>query len=159
MAASSFVCSPSSVFARPPPTTASAGGLCSAFRGLSLARHHSFAPIKQQQSISRVATTVSKLKTHKASAKRFKVTGGGILMRRRAGKQHLLVKKNSKRRKRLSKLVPVKRSDYTGIVRACPYMKVKRRNLLRSARRALTPAVAAPSPPPPPSSDQDTPSA
>lgn len=40
-----------------------------------------------------------------ASAKRFRVTGSGKIMRRRAGKQHLLAKKNSKRKLRLSKMV------------------------------------------------------
>lgn len=46
-----------------------------------------------------------KMKTHKASAKRFRVTGTGKIVRRCAGKQHLLSKKNAKRRKRLSKMV------------------------------------------------------
>lgn len=40
-----------------------------------------------------------------ASAKRFRVTGAGKIIRRRAGKQHLLYKKNKKRKLRLSKLV------------------------------------------------------
>lgn len=40
-----------------------------------------------------------------ASAKRFRVSGSGKIMRRRAGKQHLLRKKNTKRRLRLSKTV------------------------------------------------------
>ncbi|KZV15667.1 hypothetical protein F511_38061 [Dorcoceras hygrometricum] len=46
-----------------------------------------------------------KMKTHKASAKRFRVSGSGKIMRRRAGKQHLLAKKNTKRKLRLSKMV------------------------------------------------------
>ena len=41
----------------------------------------------------------------KASAKRFRVTGRGKIVRRCAGKQHLLAKKNTKRKKRLSKMV------------------------------------------------------
>ncbi|RLN13282.1 putative plastid ribosomal protein L35 [Panicum miliaceum] len=41
----------------------------------------------------------------KASAKRFWVTGRGKIVRRCAGKQHLLGKKNTKRKKRLSKMV------------------------------------------------------
>jgi large subunit ribosomal protein L35 len=41
----------------------------------------------------------------KASAKRFRVTGRGKIVRRCAGKQHLLGKKNTKRKKRLSKMV------------------------------------------------------
>ncbi|RZS06337.1 hypothetical protein BHM03_00036979 [Ensete ventricosum] len=41
----------------------------------------------------------------KASAKRFRVTGRGEIVRRRTGKQHLLAKKNTKRKLRLSKMV------------------------------------------------------
>ncbi|ONL92516.1 50S ribosomal protein L35 [Zea mays] len=42
-----------------------------------------------------------KMKTHK----RFRVTRKDKIMRRCAGKQHLLAKKNTKRKKRLSKMV------------------------------------------------------
>ncbi|KAK2632442.1 hypothetical protein EUGRSUZ_L01548 [Eucalyptus grandis] len=67
-----------------------------------------------------------KMKTHKASAKRFRVTGRGKIVRRRAGKQHLLGKKNTKRKLRLSKLHPVNRSDYDNVIGALPYLKVNR---------------------------------
>ncbi|KAJ9678903.1 hypothetical protein PVL29_020951 [Vitis rotundifolia] len=67
-----------------------------------------------------------KMKTHKASAKRFRVTGRGKIVRRRAGKQHLLAKKNAKRRLRLSKMHPVSRSDYDNVIGALPYLKVNR---------------------------------
>lgn len=43
-----------------------------------------------------------KMKTHKSLAKRFKVTGTGKLMHWKAGKSHLLRRKSSKRRRRLS---------------------------------------------------------
>ncbi|XP_021750032.1 50S ribosomal protein L35, chloroplastic-like [Chenopodium quinoa] len=68
-----------------------------------------------------------KMKTHKASAKRFRVTGKGKIVRRRAGKQHLLAKKNTKRKNRLSKLVQVDRSDYDNVIGALPYLKVNRK--------------------------------
>ncbi|XP_030523398.1 50S ribosomal protein L35, chloroplastic [Rhodamnia argentea] len=67
-----------------------------------------------------------KMKTHKASAKRFRVTGRGKIVRRRAGKQHLLAKKNTKRKWRLSKMHPVSRSDYDNVIGALPYLKVNR---------------------------------
>ncbi|KAL9266319.1 Large ribosomal subunit protein bL35c-like protein [Drosera capensis] len=67
-----------------------------------------------------------KMKTHKASAKRFRVTGSGKIMRRKAGKQHLLRKKNTKRKVRLSKMVQVNRSDYNNVIGALPYLKVNR---------------------------------
>ncbi|KAF7148029.1 hypothetical protein RHSIM_Rhsim03G0259400 [Rhododendron simsii] len=63
-----------------------------------------------------------------ASAKRFRVTGSGKIMRRKCGKQHLLGKKNAKRRNRLSKSVQVHRSDYNNVVGALPYLKVNRKN-------------------------------
>ncbi|KAG9455936.1 hypothetical protein H6P81_000444 [Aristolochia fimbriata] len=67
-----------------------------------------------------------KMKTHKASAKRFRVTGKGKIMRRGAGKQHLLGKKNTKRKLRLSKMQQVSRSDYDNVIGALPYLKVNR---------------------------------
>ncbi|KAI6680516.1 hypothetical protein NL676_034397 [Syzygium grande] len=67
-----------------------------------------------------------KMKTHKASAKRFRVTGRGKIVRRGAGKQHLLAKKNSKRKLRLSKMHPVSRCDYDNVIGALPYLKVNR---------------------------------
>ena len=68
-----------------------------------------------------------KMKTHKASAKRFRVTGSGKIVRRCAGKQHLLSKKNAKRRKRLSKMVQVNKSDYSNVTGALPYLKVNKK--------------------------------
>ncbi|KAF3329591.1 50S ribosomal protein L35 [Carex littledalei] len=68
-----------------------------------------------------------KMKTHKSSAKRFRVTGTGKIVRRRAGKQHLLGKKNTKRKNRLSKMVQVHKSDYDNITGALPYLKVNRK--------------------------------
>ncbi len=49
-----------------------------------------------------------KNKTHKGMLKRMKVTGGGKLIRKRAGKSHLLSKKSGKRLRKLrsTKTVP-----------------------------------------------------
>ncbi|KAJ0697751.1 putative ribosomal protein L35 [Helianthus annuus] len=65
------------------------------------------SPVRKPQSLTIVSAKGYKMKTHKASAKRFRVTGTGKIVRRRAGKQHLLRKKNAKRRTRLSKTVSV----------------------------------------------------
>lgn len=43
-----------------------------------------------------------KKKTHKGLAKRVKVTATGKVLHRRGGKSHLLSKKSSRRRRRLS---------------------------------------------------------
>jgi large subunit ribosomal protein L35 len=43
-----------------------------------------------------------KMKTHRGAAKRFKVTGSGKIMRRKAFLNHILEKKSPKRKRRLS---------------------------------------------------------
>uniref|UniRef100_A0A0D6R9D9 50S ribosomal protein L35 n=1 Tax=Araucaria cunninghamii TaxID=56994 RepID=A0A0D6R9D9_ARACU len=84
-------------------------------------------PGQKWEPVTVVAHKGYKMKTHKASAKRFRVTGRGKIVRRRAGKQHLLVKKNTKRKNRLSKMTYVDRSDYDNVIRALPYLKVNRK--------------------------------
>ncbi|KAB2604869.1 50S ribosomal protein L35 [Pyrus ussuriensis x Pyrus communis] len=86
-----------------------------------------FTPPRRLSSLTIVSAKGYKMKTHKASAKRFRVTGRGKIVRRRAGKQHLLVKKNAKRRTRLSKMHAVSRSDYDNVIGALPYLKVNRK--------------------------------
>ena len=44
----------------------------------------------------------NKMKTKKAAAKRFKVTGSGKVMHRQTGQRHLLSKKSRRRKRRLS---------------------------------------------------------
>ena len=43
-----------------------------------------------------------KMKTHRGAKARFKVTGSGKIMRRHQGKNHLLQKKSSGRKRRLA---------------------------------------------------------
>ncbi|CAI9783008.1 unnamed protein product [Fraxinus pennsylvanica] len=99
----------------------------SGFAPLVVNRTFNFAsPIgRNSQPVTVVCAKGYKMKTHKASAKRFRVTGSGKIMRRRAGKQHLLGKKNTKRKLRLSKVVQVDRSDYNNVIGALPYLKEK----------------------------------
>jgi len=52
-----------------------------------------------------------KQKTHSATKKRFKVTGTGKLLRRKAPKAHLLEKKSPKRKRGFRKAKPVHESD------------------------------------------------
>ena len=42
-----------------------------------------------------------KMKTHRGSAKRFSLTGTGKLKRNKANKQHILTKKDPKRKRQL----------------------------------------------------------
>jgi large subunit ribosomal protein L35 len=64
-----------------------------------------------------------KLKTHKATAKRFRLTGSGKLVRTKGGKSHLR-RRTSKRSKRLlSEMIPVEGSGYVKrIKRLAPHM-------------------------------------
>jgi large subunit ribosomal protein L35 len=70
-----------------------------------------------------------KLKTHKATAKRFRLTGSGKLVRTKAGKSHLR-RNTSKRSKRLfSEMIPVKGKGIAKRVRRmAPYLSKYRAN-------------------------------
>jgi len=54
---------------------------------------------------------VPKQKTNKAAKKRFKVTGGGKLLRRHAMKSHNLEKKSAKRKRSFANDQPVSAQD------------------------------------------------
>jgi large subunit ribosomal protein L35 len=58
-----------------------------------------------------------KMKTDRGAAKRFKITGSGKIMRRRAFRGHLLEKKSSKRTRRLAKEVQVTGGDARAVRR------------------------------------------
>jgi large subunit ribosomal protein L35 len=45
--------------------------------------------------------SMPKMKSHRASQKRFKITATGKLVRHHAGKSHILTKKNRKRKRHL----------------------------------------------------------
>ena len=61
------------------------------------------------------------IKTRKAVAKRFKITGTGKAMRSRAGKRHLLSSKNSKRRRSLGAGKEVDKTDTYRITQNLPF--------------------------------------
>jgi large subunit ribosomal protein L35 len=50
---------------------------------------------------------VPKMKTHRGAAKRFRVTGTGKVMRRKATGNHMLTKKTSARKRRISGMTQV----------------------------------------------------
>jgi len=62
-----------------------------------------------------------KLKTRKAAAKRYKVTGNGNFLRRHAFKGHLLMKKSNKQKRKLSQTICVNVSDIKSIKLMLPY--------------------------------------
>jgi large subunit ribosomal protein L35 len=65
-----------------------------------------------------------KIKTHKATSKRFRVTGAGKLVRTKIGKSHLR-RRTSKRTKALfSEMLPVQgRGIVKRVHRLAPYLK------------------------------------
>jgi large subunit ribosomal protein L35 len=63
-----------------------------------------------------------KLKTRRAAAKRFKATGSGKIVRRKAFKNHLLEHKNSSRRRRLSQKALVNERDAENVHLMLPYL-------------------------------------
>lgn len=64
---------------------------------------------------------MSKLKTRKSAAKRYKITGNDRYLRRHAFKGHLLMKKSNKQKRKLSQVLCVKKSDKNAIKLMLPY--------------------------------------
>ena len=62
-----------------------------------------------------------KLKTRKAAAKRYKVTGTNNFLRRHAYKGHLLMKKSNKQKRKLSQVLCVNKNDKAAIQLMLPY--------------------------------------
>ena len=70
-----------------------------------------------------------KLKTHKATAKRFRFSGSGALLRTKGGKSHLR-RRTSKRTKALfTEMLPVQgKSIVKRVKRLAPYLKKYKAN-------------------------------
>ena len=62
-----------------------------------------------------------KLKNHAGASKRFRRTGTGKLMRRKAGLRHILTSKNAKRKSRLNDTVLISKADRSAVARLLPY--------------------------------------
>ncbi len=63
-----------------------------------------------------------KLKTSKAAAKRFKVTGTGKLKRMKAYKSHILTKKSAKRKRNLRKPAMTDSTNIKNMKKILPYL-------------------------------------
>lgn len=61
------------------------------------------------------------IKTRKAVAKRFKITGSGKVMRSHAGRRHLLQGKSPKQRRALGKSAVVDHTDTYRITQNLPF--------------------------------------
>jgi len=67
-----------------------------------------------------------KMKTHRSSAKRFRVTGTGKVMRRKAFRKHLIVGKDGSRLRRVSQDGTVSEQDGQRVREALPYPRYLR---------------------------------
>lgn len=65
-----------------------------------------------------------KLKTHKATSKRFRLTGSGVLVRTKGGKSHLRRRTSKRTKALLAEMVPVEgKSIVTRVRRLAPNME------------------------------------
>ena len=63
-----------------------------------------------------------KIKTSRAAAKRFKVTGTGKLKRMKAYKSHILTKKSQKRKRNLRKATITDATNVKSMKKILPYL-------------------------------------
>ena len=62
-----------------------------------------------------------KMKTNKGAAKRFRKTGGGKWMRRKANASHILTKKTTKRKRSLRRPTLIDKTEQKRVGRMLPY--------------------------------------
>ena len=63
-----------------------------------------------------------KMKTSRAAAKRFKLTGTGKLKRSKAYKRHILTKKSTKTKRNLRKAAMIDQSNVKQMKKILPYL-------------------------------------
>jgi large subunit ribosomal protein L35 len=70
-----------------------------------------------------------KLKTHKATSKRFRVTGSGKLVRTKGGKSHLRRRRSARSKRLLSEMIEVKgKGTQKRVRRLAPYLNLYKAN-------------------------------
>jgi large subunit ribosomal protein L35 len=79
--------------------------------------------------VPRKSTKVGKvkMKTHKATSKRFALTGSGMLVRTKGGKSHLRRRTSARTKLLLSEMLPVKgKAIILRVKRLAPYLSKTR---------------------------------
>lgn len=66
-----------------------------------------------------------KMKTNRSAAKRFKLTGSGKIVRRKAGLRHILTKKSRKRKRDLGQDAVVHETCVKNVLRMVPKASMK----------------------------------
>jgi large subunit ribosomal protein L35 len=70
-----------------------------------------------------------KLKTHKSTAKRFRMTGTGKIVRTKGGKTHFRRRRSTRAKQALDKVIVVARPQTRRrIMRLAPYLKLYKSN-------------------------------
>lgn len=70
-----------------------------------------------------------KLKTHKATAKRFRQTGSGLIVRTKGGKTHFRRRRSQRAKNMLNKTITILDHDLTRrIKRLAPYLGLYKQN-------------------------------
>lgn len=70
-----------------------------------------------------------KLKTHKATAKRFRVTGSGLVVRTKGGKSHLRRRTPKRTKLQFTRMQSVKtHAERRRVMRLAPYLKRHKAN-------------------------------
>jgi large subunit ribosomal protein L35 len=64
-----------------------------------------------------------KLKTHKATSRRFKLSGSGKLLRTRCGKSHLRRNRSKRAAREYDEMLPIAAADVKRIKKLLPYIK------------------------------------
>jgi large subunit ribosomal protein L35 len=64
-----------------------------------------------------------KLKTHKATARRFQVSGSGKIMRTRHGKSHLRRNRSKRAKREYDEMFVIAKADEARIKKLIPYAK------------------------------------
>jgi len=64
---------------------------------------------------------IARRKTRKAVAKRFKLTATGKVLRSQAGRRHLMISKNAKRKRQLAKTAVLDKTDEARIKENLPF--------------------------------------
>ena len=72
--------------------------------------------------LAKEVNRMPKMKTKRAAAKRFKLTGSGKLMRFKANKRHILTKKSTKRKRNLRKPILADATNIKTMKKIMPYL-------------------------------------
>ena len=79
--------------------------------------------LRTSEEVNKKEKNIPKMKTHRAAAKRYKVTATGKILRRQSGKGHLLAHKDANTKRRLTGMVAVSETHLDLVRKELPYLK------------------------------------